>query len=442
MMFINKILPAALLALSVIPPVAATTYTIRPDGTGDYPTIQDAINAVYPGHVIELADGTFVGEGNRDLDFLGKSITVRSESGVPEACVIDCQGSASDPHRGFLFGTGETADAVLEGISVIKGYALGDGPQENCGGGILCRNGSSPTLRGLVLRQNQAPHSHGGALASYESAPTVTDCIFRENTALADGGMYCHDGQATVSQVTFEGNQCIAFGGGMSCSGDIVACLTDVRFQNNTTTNGYGGGLAVHDGSVSISTCWFQGNVGYTGGGLACNGGTVVIRECTFIENEAETVGAALHASHPFTQTHVEQCTFVKGSASSGGMIWSAFEAQVLLENCIIAFSSLGQAVTCEEGGSVMLACCDIYGNEGGDYVDCIAGQWGIDGNISADPLFLDLPGDDLHLQCNSPCAPFTPPNPDCDRIGAWPVFGFTPVTRTTWQGIKRRFLD
>ena len=32
---------------------------------------------------------------------------------------------------------------------------------------------------------------------------------------------------------------------------------------------------------------------------------------------------------------------------------------------------------------------CDVYGNEGGDWTDCIADQLGQDGNISADPLFV-----------------------------------------------------
>ncbi len=48
-----------------------------------------------------VADGIYTGEGNRDIDFLGKAITVRSENG-PESCIIDCQGSEADPHRGLL----------------------------------------------------------------------------------------------------------------------------------------------------------------------------------------------------------------------------------------------------------------------------------------------------------------------------------------------------
>ena len=63
------------------------------------------------------------------------------------------------------------------------------------------------------------------------------------------------------------------------------------------------------------------------------------------------------------------------------------------------------------------LTCCDIYGNAGGDWVGCIADQYGINGNISEDPLFCDLPGGDLHLNENSPCA--APQQPTCGQIGA-----------------------
>ena len=52
--------------------------SVQPGGGGEYPTIQAAINAATDGEVVELADGTYIGPGNRDLDFLGKGITVRS----------------------------------------------------------------------------------------------------------------------------------------------------------------------------------------------------------------------------------------------------------------------------------------------------------------------------------------------------------------------------
>ena len=77
----------------------------------------------------------------------------------------------------------------------------------------------------------------------------------------------------------------------------------------------------------------------------------------------------------------------------------------------------------CVDGGSEpTLVCCDIYGNPDGDWIGCIAGQLGQTGNISLDPLFCSPEDGELALAEDSPCAPFTPPNPGCDLIGARPV--------------------
>jgi hypothetical protein len=54
-----------------------------------YPTIAAAVTA--DGDTIILADGTFTGAGNYDVDFGGKSLTVKSASDDPAACIIDCQ---------------------------------------------------------------------------------------------------------------------------------------------------------------------------------------------------------------------------------------------------------------------------------------------------------------------------------------------------------------
>ena len=67
-------------------------------------------------------------------------------------------------------------------------------------------------------------------------------------------------------------------------------------------------------------------------------------------------------------------------------------------------------------------SCTDIFGNEGGDWTGSIADQLGVNGNISLDPLFVNAKHGNFRLKAESPCAPFTPPNEECDLIGAWPV--------------------
>ncbi|MBU1700852.1 MAG: hypothetical protein KJ970_09725 [Candidatus Eisenbacteria bacterium] len=115
-----------LLSMFLSFPSFAAVYTISPDGLGDYPTIQEAVTGCDPGDIIELTDGVFNGDGNRDIEYHGKSIIVRSQSGDPESCIIDCEGSAVEYHRGFYFLYQEDADARVENLKIINGYVSGD----------------------------------------------------------------------------------------------------------------------------------------------------------------------------------------------------------------------------------------------------------------------------------------------------------------------------
>ncbi len=121
---------AAIVALCACATIdaAAITFHVAPDGSGDYPTIQQALAAGDSGDVIELLDGIYVGDENHNLDFLGKGIVLCSQSGDPTQCVIDCSSGGGDPditHRGFEFHNGEDSTAVVRGITILNGAASG-----------------------------------------------------------------------------------------------------------------------------------------------------------------------------------------------------------------------------------------------------------------------------------------------------------------------------
>ena len=63
---------------------SARTWVVTPNGSGDTPTIQAAIDSCLDGDVVELAGGLIAGDGNRDINFSGKAITVHSASDDPE----------------------------------------------------------------------------------------------------------------------------------------------------------------------------------------------------------------------------------------------------------------------------------------------------------------------------------------------------------------------
>lgn len=122
----------------------------------------------------------------------------------------------------------------------------------------------------------------------------------------------------------------------------------------------------------------------------------------------------------------VSNCTMLLNAAPVGGGIAIDYQHESIhVENTIIAHSTEGEAVFCVPEAIPSISCCDIYGNAGGDWIGLIQSQYGIDGNISEDPHFCGStwnPYVPWLLHAASPCAPFSPPNTECDLIGAWPV--------------------
>jgi hypothetical protein len=330
----------ALAAFLLAAPNVSSAVVVSPDGSGDFPTIQEAVDAVADGDVIELTNGIFLGDGNRDIDYLGKAITIRSQSGDHRLCIIDCQGDPVENHRGFIFQSGEGFDSVLDGVTVTNGYWYDRAGAIFCGvpyEGTDCH----PTIRGCAFIANEVG-SAGGAISLLDSSPAIENC-------------------------TFCGNSCPSFGGG------AVWCDQGLSGSNPTITS----------------------------------------------------------------------CTFVDNSGPDGGAIWVVGSSPTI-DRCIFAFNSSGGAVTCAYyPSSPTLTCCDIYSNVGGDWIGCIADQYGLDGNISEDPLFCDptceAESDDYSIASTSPCAPDA--NPDCGLIGAWPVdCGATPSQDTSWGRVKSMF--
>ena len=87
---------------------------------GEFETIQDAINASQNRDIVLVADGTYTGNGNHNIEVGDKVITVRSENG-PENCIIDCEGSGEDGRCGFIFRGRENNDCTVDGFTISIG---------------------------------------------------------------------------------------------------------------------------------------------------------------------------------------------------------------------------------------------------------------------------------------------------------------------------------
>jgi hypothetical protein len=275
----------------------SVTFLVRPDGTGDAPTIQAAVESAFSGDIILLAPGVFTGEGNRGVDFLGKEITVRSQAGQPAAVVIDCGGA----DRGFAFQGGEGPGALLRAVTIRNGY------HPTAGGGVYVAG--SPTIQDCIF-DHCATDGDGGAIAVVSGSPVVRGILFRQNSAARGGAVFSVGSSPTFDRCTFHGNSSTAGSGGTA----------------------------------------------FCGGGAAAAFGHVIV------------------------------------STSSGGT-----------------------AVACEASGAANFTCSDVFGNQGGDWTGCIAGQNGVDGNISLNPRFCSPPVGNFRLHVQSPCLA-----QPCGRMGAY----------------------
>jgi hypothetical protein len=180
----------------------------------------------------------------------------------------------------------------------------------------------------------------------------------------------------------------------------------------------------IYEGRPRIVDCVFTANQAYYGAGLnVWNNSSPAVVNCTFARNRAHSSGGGASCWTDCSPTFTG-CTFFANSASSRGSgLYCRLSSAPALYGCILAYGVGVSAVDSlwNSGFTPTLICCDVFGNEGGDWTDIIADQLGLDGNFAADPLFCDTLGLDLRLEACSPCLPGNHPDgADCGTIGAW----------------------
>jgi len=241
------VLITAVTGLTVTSSEAATTRNVP---SAQYPTIQSGINASIAGDTVVVADGVYTADGDKNLDFGGKAITVQSANG-PDACIIDCQGIG----RGAIFHLSETSAAILDGFTITNGDVT------SIGGGILIGN-SSPTIKNCRITGNTASLVGGGISFSISSATMLNCTITGNQSVFSDGAgvSFATDSDVTLINCTITGNIAQIGNGGGAYFLDSDPTLINTILYDNLPDE-----TLVESGAPTFNSCDVEG--GWTGAG-------------------------------------------------------------------------------------------------------------------------------------------------------------------------------
>jgi len=369
----------------------------------DIGTIQEAIDLSCEGATVLVADGTYSGSGNFDIDFSGKAITVASENGASGA-VIDCKKAG----RGFSFHSGESENSRLEGFTILYGSS-----SEACGGGIYCRYSSpsiiecfisnnsssldgsgiyclhsSPVIKNCTITGNRADGSGGGIFCCLSSAPIIIDCTITGNQTDNDGGgIFCSQSSPTITNCMINGNWASDDGAGIYCNVSSPS-LTNCTITRNASDSGggifcyastpaiinctitensvgfYGGGIYCNVSSPPITNCTITGNMTWRkGGGVYCYYSNPIIANCRLAENSAVYHGGGIYCDR--SAPTISNCAIIGNTSDAGGGIRCDYSSPSIM-NCTISENSVrmyGGGICCRRESDPDIANCTITGN-------------------------------------------------------------------------------
>ena len=233
-----------------------------------YPTVTAAIADANPGDSLLLEGGVTFTE-NIDID---KNLTVRggySGCGSGSSANTTLDGGGID-RVVYLF---EDMTVTLENLNITNGY------NDMHGAGIYVRWNTQLTGNNLNIYNNTADVL-GGGVRLYGGSATFTNTNIYDNVAPLGAGIHADVGNAIAPALT-------------------LLSYADIFDNNALTGNGFGGGVYMSQGIVSISDCSdIYSNEAISGGGVYLITSTLTMGgDCSEIySNSATGNGGGVYA--------------------------------------------------------------------------------------------------------------------------------------------------
>ena len=328
---------------------------------GDYPTIQEGIDASTDGDTVLVQPGSYV----ENINFNGHNILVGSlflttgDTTYIGQTIID--GDSSDSVVSFE--SGEDSTTVIVGFTIQNGYA-------EDGGGIYCVSNSNPTVDSNIIGENSA--DIGGGIHCSNSNPRIINNVITANSA--------------------------NFGGGICCRDDSNPVIADNIITANFAYD-YGGGISVdHSNPIIVRNMINENWCDWHGGGIFCNISNPIITNSVISENACGGYGGGIFCLQRSSPTITNSVLFGNFAVEYGSGITCAVNSSPVVTNSVF-WADIPHEIWLFDDSFPVFTYCDIQ-----DW-------WDGEGNIYADPLFIDPENGDFHLMstacgdtADSPC--------------------------------------